>query len=628
PIQETGPQPLKLVGSYARAGRDLLIIVRLRRMGDAASQDLAVVQGTVPRTGLDRAWLAPRFDRMARTLVRLLESDYTGMQSLTISTQPFRPGNPAKGDLMLGREVAKYMTDALASSYVFQNAGTSFSPPNALLTGEYRQVSGHMVFHAAVKDRLTGKKLSGASFDIPMERIPPDLLALRIQTLDDLAEQTARALVLAYGQRNDGPAGTVFVGRHSFPDARSEAMVPLSLLLSEKFKTLLSGYRQFSVTDDPAADSDLRLSGNILKGDTGLTLAVALEKMEITDRGMTFNQIASVQETLDSRYCREHWFDFTMQGKIAFFLNTLVEDSLNALPQKERADIQIHRFTLRDSRYYSSFSDILNTRILDYFSGSRFFVPVMDTAARMDRLKSGGAYIPASSKVPGTVEAAMVNAPYFLRGSFRPTTRGGVSISASLAATDGRILASASTKIPAYLTDRDTLEPVADERSRQEIDLFEAPLGKTAGLKLMTQKGRNNVSFKRGETVSFFVRSDRNVYLNIFAMDAERTIYRIFPNRFTGTNPQVLAGRVTAIPDGSYADNFSFRVEGSLGNELVFAFASDRPLPELPGSIDTGFYGMTRIGLDVKEIKQWFADHAARYGAELIWDALPMLTRP
>ena len=627
-VQETGENPLKLVGSYARAGRDILVIIRLRRMGDEASQDLAVVQGTVSRSHLDSAWLEPKFDRMARTLVRLLESDYTGMQSLILTTRPFMPANAADGDLVLGGEVETYITHALASSYIFQNSGDSFSRANARLIGEYRKVGNKMVFHAAVQDRYTGQKLCGSSFETPMSAIPSDLLKLRIQSLDDLAEQTARALVLDYGKQNDPDPGLVFIGKHSFADTRSKAMVPISLVLAEKFKTLFSQNRQFTVTDDPSADSDLILSGKVLKGEDGLTLSVTLDKMDVKEKGISFRTLAAAQEKLDSRFCREHWFEFEMDGKIDFFLRDLVAESLGALPNKTRAEVLIHKFRHEDTDYYSKFSDILNTHILDYFSGSRFFVAVHNPEDRMDRHKNAQTFMTSVAPEASATVAALVNAPYFIQGSFWPNQRGGVDISASLASVDGKILSSASTTIPAYLTDRDLLKPVVTHQAKQDLETLSGPGHPT--VELLTQKGRHNLSFKRGEQVDFFVRSSRDLYLKIFTMDADKTIFRIFPNQFTGVAPRVKTGRITAIPNHTYADEFIFKVDpkGSVGSEMVFAFASDQPLPELPGSMDIGFYGMTRQQMSVREIKQWFSEYADQKGARLFWDVLPILTLP
>ena len=635
-VQEVGDSPLRLVGSYTRAGEDLLVVVRLRQMGASESRDLAVVRGRVDRSSLDPEWLTPRFDRMGRTLVRLLEADYSGMSSLTLITRPFKPGNPAEGDLILGREVETYVTNALAASYTFQNAGSSFSRANAELTGTYQRAGTRMVFHAAVTDRDTGQKLCGASFSVPEGTVPEDLMQPRIQSLDDLAGQAARTLALNYGAGKNaggkeiGPA-LVYIGKERFPDTRSGAVVPVSLALAEKIKTALAGYPVFRVTSDPDGAPDLVLSGKVIRGEDGLTLSAALLKIGGKDGGIRFKTLSAAQENLPARYCKDTWFDFDLQGKIDYMLGDLVTDSLGGVsprPGNPRSEVMIHKFTYRDTRRYSRFSDMLNTRVTDYFSGSMFFMAVKDTEARMEKVKQTAVHLTGVAPKPEAAVAALVSAPYFIRGSFWPTQRGGVDIHASLESVDGRILSSATARIPAYLTDRDLVVPPPETADAPDIAAFSTGGGQNPGIQLMTQKGRHNLSFHRGESIDFFVRSVSDVYLSIFTMDADSRVFRIFPNRFTGSRPRIMTGRIVAIPDRTYDRDFEFRVDGPTGREVVVAFASDRPLPELPGSIDAGAYGMVRYGMNLEEIRSYFARHAVERGARLFWDILPIETLP
>lgn len=636
-VQETGDRPLKLVGSYTKAGSELMVVVRLRQMGETASKDLAVAHEQVSLSRLDPAWLTPGFDRMGRTLVRLLELDYTGMSSLTLMTRTFRPANPSQGDLALGKEVTTYITHALAGSYTFQNAGTSFSKANAELSGTYVRAQGKMVFHAEIRDIHTGQKICGASFDTPLREIPNELMQPRIQNLDELARQAADSIILDYGKTASQSKGLVYIGKYSFPDTRSQAMVPVSLVLAEKFKTYLSGQAGITVTDDPAAASDLILSGKVIKGEDGLTLSASLKKMEAAEKGLVFKSLSVVQERLPARFCKEHWFDFDLGGKIDYMLHDLITDSLGILPRIvsestiPRAEVMIHKFTFKETRQFSEFSNILNTHVLDFLSGSRFFMPVKDIEKRMAQVKYQSPSLDTVAGKPEATLAALVRAPYYIQGSFRPTQRGGLDIQVSLGAVDGRILSSADTTIPAYLTDRDLVTPETEDGiAANQITTFPEPEKQAFGIELMTQKGRHNLSFHRGEMLNFFVRSNQDVFLNIFTIDAQNTIYRIYPNQFTGPVPKVRANRIVAIPDAGYDKGFEFRVDphGKVGNEKVVAFASDQPLPRLRGIVDTGFYGMTRIDMDIEDIRSEFLRHAQKRGASLSWDVLRVMTLP
>jgi hypothetical protein len=60
---------------------------------------------------------------------------------------------------------------------------------------------------------------------------------------------------------------------------------------------------------------------------------------------------------------------------------------------------------------------------------------------------------------------------------------------------------------------------------------------------------------------------------------------------------------------------------------MVFAVASDQPLPDIPGSTDTGFYGMRQMGNDIQQIKAFLSEYAGRRGMYLSWDAVAIVTK-
>ena len=72
--------------------------------------------------------------------------------------------------------------------------------------------------------------------------------------------------------------------------------------------------------------------------------------------------------------------------------------------------------------------------------------------------------------------------------------------------------------------------------------------------------------------------------------------------------------------------DFKFQVQGKTGNEMVFAFASDQPLPDLPGAKEM-VYGMKQVSLTSGEITLWYMDYASRRGISLSWDSVPILTK-
>ncbi|MEN8123431.1 MAG: DUF4384 domain-containing protein, partial [Bacteroidota bacterium] len=102
-------------------------------------------------------------------------------------------------------------------------------------------------------------------------------------------------------------------------------------------------------------------------------------------------------------------------------------------------------------------------------------------------------------------------------------------------------------------------------------------------------------------------------------------IFRIYPNDFEKQDKIFRAGEVTAIPNNTYSKDFKFEVQGTTGNEMVFAFASNRPLPDLPDSKDAVF-GIKQVKLTTQEIIEWFTDYTRKRGISLSWDFLPVLT--
>jgi hypothetical protein len=628
-LQETGEQPLKMTGSYAKAGDRLTITVQLRQMGDTASRDLAVVRGTIPVQSLDPAWLAPRFDRIARTLVRMLESEYSGMRSLKIATRPFIQGARSGPSLTLGREMEKYMAQALASSYTFQAAGTATDQAEAILTGEYTRMGDTMMFHAGIQDLQTGRIHAGATFATPMPHIPKELLLPDIQSLDAAVQALAAHLLETYTAvtKPSNNLETVFVNRHSFHDDIQAAIVPMSALLAEKFKQILSTCRVLTVTENPALPATLMLSGKIVEERDGLLMSAGLDRVTAKDTGLTVSHIATHQVRLGRPYCDPAWLTPTLPGKTGFLMKDLETKSRSSLPGDQRPDITITRFKFKNTRLFSEFSDQLHHQILAYFSGSRFYQPVKNPEAKMAEHKQQGTRAIVPTKKSEATQAAMEDARYYVEGSFWPGNRGELEINATLASVDGRVLASSAITVPGHLIDLDRVTPVQDITFQQDLQAVSDPGDHGLAVELMTQKGRNNVSFARGEEITFFVKANQDVYVNIFTADVDNQIYRIYPNAFSPPNPKISAGRVTAIPDNTYAADFAFQVQGKTGNEMVFAVASDQPLPDIPGSTDTGFYGMRQMGNDIQQIKAFLSEYAGRRGMYLSWDAVAIVTK-
>jgi hypothetical protein len=625
-LQETGEHPLKIVGSYHRANQDMAVSLRLRRMGDYAGTDLAVAQGRIAVSDMDPAWLTPEFSRLARTLARLLEDNYTGVTHLSIQCTDFMPAGPFQPELVLGPEFGKYMTTALSGSPVFVVSGRSDA--RFRIKGDYARMGAKTVFHAAITEIETGRHITGASVEVSTADVPESLLNLRFQPIESITKKIGEALIRSYQTGSHFNAGTclVYVGKHSFHDAGREAVIPLSFILSSAFTEIFSGHPEFTVTDNPSMAPDLILSGTVHQTGSGLEISAKLLKSLQQGTGQILETITFDREILDTAHCPDAWFKVDLRGKTDYFMQRLELKSLSHIPAGHRPDIVVNPFNYRNSMHYSKFSDYLNGYMLNYFSESRYFTPVKNLAKRIQSARTRGIRSIGPTNKPGAAAAVLARSEYYIDGSFWPVTDHKIEIKAALNSVDGRILASEHIQINRNRIDSSWLE----------IDEFAGlPAHPTAlngpetalTVELLTDKGRTNLTYAKGEEITFIVKANKNVYVKLYNVDADRRIQRIYPNAFTPAQEMVRAGGVLYIPDTHYSTDFSFRVQGKTGNEIIFAVASDSPLPDLPESQDTGFHGVRKVNTDMIDIRQWFSDYARQHGINLSWDILPVKTR-
>ncbi len=632
-LQDTGNKPLKVVGSYIIAGNDVLITVRLRSMGDAASTDLAVAEGRISKDNIGMKWFKPEFERIARSLVSLLEFDYSGMLSLKVKTPSFMPGTPSQAELAIGDELSKYMKDAFAASSVFREAGDSYEKADAVLKGDYSKQGQNMVFHVSIIDKETKKHLAGAKISTDMQSIPHELLQSKIQSLDDLVQEVSKLILqecrphlnkLNKLNRSKDKTSIVYIGQNSFHDSSLKAITPFGRRVADKLKDILSETSFFTITDDPSARADLILSGHYFKDQYKIFLSVDLNQIKKTTQGMQKKHISSVQGRLEEKFCSNDLFEPDFKGYTDYLMYNLENEAAKKLPTLERTNLVIHKFKFENQKHFSKLSDYLDSYFLNYFASSIHFAPVTNTQKILERsLTRGKRTIVATNNSEATI-ASVSNAYYYVSGSFWPQSNGSsIEIKTKLSNIKGQVLASEQVLLKNNNIDKEWLKipnqttaflPKSPESSNQELSI-----------ELFTQKGRNNLSYKKGEEIIFFAKANKNVHVKIFTSDALQNIYRIYPNDFAKQNLIFRAGQVTSIPNNTYASDFKFEVQGTTGNEMVFAFASSKPLPDLPGSKDAVF-GMKQVKLTTQEIIEWFLNYTRKRGISLSWDFLPVLT--
>ncbi len=176
-VQEIGEEPLRLFGNFGKytPGKNhLKVTIRLRKMGQFASEDIAV-SGNISNTGVEKEWFEPDFSRVANTLINILEENYHGSEHhLSVSVEPLSPGRYGEKPLELGEFFREYIVTALSRSPLFRSAAISPEISPASLTGTYEKAGAQMRFLLTLTD--SGGQETSAFFEVQQRDIPADLM--------------------------------------------------------------------------------------------------------------------------------------------------------------------------------------------------------------------------------------------------------------------------------------------------------------------------------------------------------------------------------------------------------------------------------------------------------------------
>ncbi len=114
----------------------------------------------------------------------------------------------------------------------------------------------------------------------------------------------------------------------------------------------------------------------------------------------------------------------------------------------------------------------------------------------------------------------------------------------------------------------------------------------------------NKQTFLEGDTISFFLSLDTDAHLLVIYEDAAGHLTQLVPNSLLGKS-LYKAGLFITLPDKDAA--FHFKVRAPFGEETLWAFASDAPLPELEGEYLKN--GLKQIKPDMAAIKRQLLKH-------------------
>lgn len=620
-VQEAGENSLRLVGTYTVMEKNVLVTLRLRRMGPENSLDLAVANERICKALLSPSWLVPEFDRMARSLVQRLETNFEGTDALSLSVTAFQPGAPSQPSLVFGEKIQTDMKDALSSSAFFRDAGTNRA--DAVLKGDYVQNGREMVFRVFIAEKKTGRRLTGTRLAVCVNMIPEPLMKPCLQTLEGLIGQLTNQLMDQIHTKTDPALDRIFIGRTAVWDQGLRAVTPLARKIQNTLVGHISGQWHAGVTDNPRmAHAGLMITGQYTRENRDLLLTLEIAHRESETAGCRLTTLASAQGRLGLSYIEKACPEKTdIQGHIDYLLAALEKEAMPNLSCQNKHQVMIHKLRLENKKEYCKFSDYLDQYITNAFASSRYFEPVEEPRKKLTRALTRGTRTIMPSPSAEAVMASAVQADCFLSGSFWPGSDGNIEVRAKISELSGRVLASEQVILA---------RPEVNEawlRSEKAKTAVPFPV-KDLAVELFTQKGQNNLTFKKGEKITFFIRTAKPAYIRIFDLDVQNRVFQIYPNDYEGHNRRLAAGEIAAIPNDNYPADFEFQVFPPAGQELVLAVASDQPLPELPGSITvTNGYGMKQVTKTIGQIKAWYDEYARKRGFSVSWDILPVLTR-
>lgn len=110
--------------------------------------------------------------------------------------------------------------------------------------------------------------------------------------------------------------------------------------------------------------------------------------------------------------------------------------------------------------------------------------------------------------------------------------------------------------------------------------------------------------FQEGDRIAFLLSLDTDAYLTVLYQNAAGEIIQLLPNRHQLTF-FYKAGLFLSLPDPN--SSFAFTIQPPFGQETLWVFAADLPLPALPG-----FYladGLKKLSVGMSLIRKKLAAH-------------------
>ena len=175
-LHETGHAPIRLTGHYQRHGEQLTVTLRLRRMGETGSNELAVASETVRLHTIPAALLQDSLSLVAASLIAQLErSPLAGDHGRIVVHQPV-PARPGMPTLQLGSELKTALEQAVARSEILGLFAVIGDGPTLSIDADY--ITDDPVRITARLRQKNQKILGQASGSLARTELAPALFSM------------------------------------------------------------------------------------------------------------------------------------------------------------------------------------------------------------------------------------------------------------------------------------------------------------------------------------------------------------------------------------------------------------------------------------------------------------------
>ncbi len=269
------------------------------------------------------------------------------------------------------------------------------------------------------------------------------------------------------------------------------------------------------------------------------------------------------------------------------------------------ASVVIGHFNYKNSKMSSEFTAYLKDKI-ESEMGKITTMKIIGSRDIAAYLSSHGV------KFDGTAQglAAIANADATITGSYWDLDNDMEIKTQIIARHTGQSLGSANIKIPkSFVPESISFKPDNFSQIQNDLALLQDNT-ENQKLKIVvwTDKGDGGV-YRDKDRMIVYLKSNIDCYVKLVYHDAGGNNILIFPNKFSAKNVQIKANTVYTVGGDDDASNFKFEIGPPFGTELIKAFASTKPIPDMDlTSIDEMDNGLFLIKKDTKSILKAFKE--------------------